>query len=103
MKKTLSMLALILAAGVYNVNAQSSASNHMQNQKERVKQGVRSGELTKSEVKDIHEDRQEIRQDVRLAKADGDITAGEKKIIKKEIKQSNKNIYRKKHNNRDRN
>jgi hypothetical protein len=93
--------AIIFSMGISAADAQ--IKDHAQNQKERIKQGVKSGELTKNETQNIIQDEKEIRQDIKLAKADGDITRDEKMIILKEQKQVSREIYRKKHNCRDRN
>jgi len=93
--------AIIIALGVNTANAQ--IKHRSQAQKHRIKQGVKSGELTKAETANLIHDRKEIHQDVKLAKSDGKVTPGEKKIIRKEVNHESQEIYRKKHNNRDRN
>ncbi len=93
--------AILFGMGISSADAQ--IKDHFQNQKDRIKQGVKSGELTKNETRNIIQDEREIRQDIKLAKADGDITHAEKKIIMAEQKQISREIYRKKHNCRDRN
>jgi hypothetical protein len=93
--------AIMFSMGINVADAQ--IKDHAQNQKERIKQGVKNGELTRNETQNIIQDEKELRQDVKLAKADGDITHDEKKIILKEQKQVSREIYRKKHNCRDRN
>lgn len=92
--------SIAFAMGISNADAQ--IKQHSQHQKQRVKQGIKSGELTKAETQNLIEDRKEIRQDVKLAKADGKVSAGERRIIKKQQKQQSHEIYRKKHNNRNR-
>jgi len=74
--------AIFFSMGISAADAQ--IRDHAQNQNERIKQGVKSGELTKNETQNIIQDEKEIRQDIKLAKADGDITHDEKKIILKE-------------------
>ena len=93
--------AILFGMGISSVNAQ--LRKHSQNQKHRIKQGVRSGKLTKKETKNLIEERKQIHRDVKLAKSDGKITPNERKIIRKEQRQQSHVIYRKKHNNRDRN
>ncbi len=99
--KILFALAFLFCLNVSNANAQ--IRHRAQNQHQRIKQGVKSGELTKREANDLREDHKDLHQDVKLAKSDGKITAGERKIIKKEERKDSREIYRKKHNNRDRN
>ena len=90
----------IFCTSVGSVSAQ--VKDHAQNQQERIKAGIKSGELTRLEAKILIGDQKDIRQDIRLAKADGDITRAGKKIISKEQQQASREIYRKKHNCKDR-
>lgn len=92
------MFLMIIAAG--NVNAQTVTHRK---DKAKIKQGVRSGELTKQETVALAHQQKEIRHDIKDAKADGVVTKEERKDIKKEKKQADRNIYRKKHNRRERN
>lgn len=99
--KFLFITAIICALGMSTANAQ--IRNTAKHQHARIKQGVRSGELTKNETRNLVKDQKDIRQDVKSAKADGVITPGEKKEIRQDQRQASRKIYRKKHNNRDRN
>lgn len=99
--KFLVAISLVLGLGINSANAQ--IKHRAQNQHQRIRQGVKSGELTKREAQDLREDHKDLHQDVKLAKSDGKVTAGERKIIKKEERKDSREIYRKKHNNRDRN
>ena len=73
------------------------------NQQRRIGQGVRSGELTAGETVRLEKTQKEIQQDKKAAKSDGVVTAGERKEIHKEQNRASRQIYRAKHNNRDRN
>ena len=95
MTKMLSAFALLMFLSI-GTKAQAT-------QPARIKQGVRSGELTRHETRKLVKQQKNIRQDVREAKSDGVVTADEKQEIKQEKRQAKRNIYRKKHNNRDRN
>lgn len=100
MKTKFLVVAIItLFAGISDAGAQAKRAHH---QRQRINQGVRSGELTKAEARNLRNDQKEIRQDVKLAKADGKATKAERKIIRKERKKESREIFRKKHNNRDR-
>lgn len=72
-------------------------------QKARIRQGVRSGELTRHETRKVVKQQREVKQDVRQAKADGVVTTAERKEIRKDKRKADRSIYRKKHNQRDRN
>ena len=72
------------------------------NQQVRIRQGVRSGELTKGETRRLEHEQKEINQEKKEARADGTVTAEERKDIHKEQNQASRHIYRAKHNRRDR-
>ena len=90
----------IMITIAYASNAQEG--NHRSDYK-KIKQGVKSGELTKKETYNLAKQQHAIRKDVRQAKADGVITCNERKDIRKDKLKADANIYRKKHNGRDRN
>jgi len=101
MKATVLAAAIVLGA-IFN-NADAQIKQHAKNQHQRIKQGVKSGELTKAETVNLAKDQKEIRQEVKAAKADGNVTTAERKDIRQDQRQASRKIYRKKHNNRDRN
>ncbi|MBL0146930.1 MAG: hypothetical protein IPP48_15630 [Chitinophagaceae bacterium] len=101
--KLLSAALVALAFSVNTTNAQTTVKQKAKNEHHRIKQGVKSGELTKAEAKNVRNDQQEIREEVKEAKADGTVTTAERKEIKQDQRQASRKIYRKKHNNRDRN
>jgi hypothetical protein len=98
--KFLLIAALVIGASVSSADAQ--IRHRAQNQHQRIKQGVKSGELTRPEAKNLRGDQKDLHQDIKLAKSDGKITRKERKIIRKEEKKDSREIYRKKHNKRDR-
>jgi uncharacterized membrane protein YebE (DUF533 family) len=98
---TTAIVALVLS--VSTVNAQNTIRGKAKNERQRIKQGVKSGELTKAEAKNVITDQKEIRQEVKAAKSDGAVTKEERQDIKQDQRQASRKIYRKKHNNRDRN
>lgn len=101
MKATVLAAAVVLGAFFTSATAQVKPSTKSQHH--RIKQGVKSGELTKAETKNLVKDQREIRQEVKAAKADGTVTGAERKDIRQDKRQASRKIYRKKHNNRDRN
>lgn len=100
MKAKFLLPVIIVLAGIGSANAQ--LRNRTQHQRQRIHQGIRSGELTRAEAANIRSDQREIRSDVKLAKADGTVSAPEKKIIARERNRESRKIYRKKHNRRER-
>ena len=98
--KFVATAAIIMALSISNTYAQeapNAATRH-----HRIKQGVKSGELTKAEAADLRRDEKDIRQDIKDAKKDGKITRKERKQMRHDQKHLNREIFRKKHNNRER-
>jgi uncharacterized protein HemX len=112
-KLAVTLIALVISAGLSVALAAQTPSTsntktpvirkRQQRQQQRVRQGVRSGELTRKETQQIRGQQQEIRQDKQEAKSDGVVTKQERAAIHREQNQASRNIYRKKHNRRDRN
>lgn len=109
-KSIIAVLSLAILFGIsVNSFAQTSntktpvANKREENQKDRIKQGVKSGELTKKETKNLAKDQAGIRAKEKKAKSDGDVTAKERAKIQKEQNEASRDIYRSKHNKRDRN
>jgi hypothetical protein len=102
MKTKVLAAAIVLGAFFTSATAQTIKQKG-KNERHRIAQGVKSGELTKAETKNLVHDQKEIHQDIKEAKADGVVTRGEKKEIRQDQRQASRKIYRKKHNDRDRN
>lgn len=66
-------------------------------QAQRIGQGVRSGELTGREAAGLARDQQRIRQTERELKADGTLTAAERRDLHREQNQASEHIYDQKH------
>ena len=69
-------------------------------QHERIHQGVKRGELTKAETRKLKSEQRNIQKEKVLAKSDGKVTKGERKIIIADQKKASKDINKLKHNNR---
>ena len=98
--------AAIVSASVVGAYAQDKTpvvDQREQNQEKRVEQGIKSGELTKGEAAHLEAQQGKIKVDEAKAKADGKVTAKERAKLKREQNRASRNIYRKKHNKRDRN
>ncbi len=76
MKTKILFSAIILALTISNADAQTGRQIK---QHKRIKQGVQSGELTKAEAVNLRNGQKEIREEKREARADGVVTAEEKK------------------------
>ncbi len=103
MKTTFLAATIVLGALFTTANAQQTIKQKGRHERHRIAQGVKSGELTKAETANLVKGQKAIHQEVKAAKADGTVTRAERKDIKQDQRQESRKIYRKKHNNRDRN
>jgi Skp family chaperone for outer membrane proteins len=105
MRTKLFILGLLLVAFTLSSFAQSTpvVDKKERNQTKRIVHGVKNGELTKQETKQLARQQKEIRRTERRAKADGKVTGKEKRELRRKQTKANVNIYRKKHNKRNRN
>ena len=99
------LILVIITLGVLSVVTSAQEKTPVINKREvkqnqRIREGVKTGQLTKREAKYLHQEQKEIRNSKRSAKQDGKVTKGERKMIKAEQNQANKDIYRLKHNKR---
>lgn len=109
MKLTKYFLGFFLAFALtvaFNNQAQAQTTPKVKkrqvNQKKRIKNGVKSGSLTKKEAAKLRKQQRNIKATKRAAKADGKVTRKERKQIQRKQNRASKNIYRKKHNKRNR-
>ena len=72
------------------------------NQRARIRQGVRSGELTKGEARNLRQEQRTIQAEKQMAKADGKVTPAERAKLRRDQNKASRDIYRLKHNNRER-
>ena len=72
-------------------------------QAKRIRHGVKNNSLTRHETKSILKDAKETQQDKVAAKTDGTVTGEERKELHKDMNQTSRKIFRKKHNSRTRN
>ncbi len=98
--KSVVAAAIIMALSISNTNAQLAPSAPTSNQ--RIKQGIKRGELTKAEAATLRNDRKDLKEDVKEARKDKDVTRNERRKIRHYKKHLNREIFRKKHNNRER-
>ncbi len=110
MKKVITILLAIGILACLNVTSFAHGKNKVpvarkrqDNQQQRIHQGIRSDELTRNEVRTLGKEQRDIQQEIRASKSDGIVTGAERRDIHQEQNQASRAIYRKKHNNRDRN
>ncbi len=103
MKTKFLAVAIVMGAFITSASAQQTIHQKSKHERHRIAQGVKSGELTKAETANLVKGQKEVHQEVKAAKADGVVTKDERKDIKQDQRQQSRKIYRKKHNNRERN
>lgn len=89
----------------YTADAQTRTPNinkYQRNQHVRINQGVKSGKLTRPEAMRLRMQQAKVRHYKQMAKADGRVTRHERRMIHHAQKNASRNIYYKKHNNRNR-
>jgi Tfp pilus assembly protein FimT len=79
------------------------ADTRQKNQKHRIKQGGKSSEITRREAKSVKHSYKSAKRYEAKAKSDGVVTKRERTRLKHKENRSSRNIYRVKHNNRNRN
>ena len=90
---------IFTALSVFSIMAISaSAQTAQSSDRSKIRNGVKSGELTKKETRTLAHQQRAIRRDVKDARADGNVTAQERRHIKRDKKKADASIYRKKHN-----
>ena len=94
-------ICLMIAAISYSAMAEDRADNRQNNQDQRIQQGEANGSLRNGEARKL--ERQQNRIETREAhlKADGDFSARDKMKVERMQDRANRNIARKKHNNRN--
>jgi uncharacterized membrane protein YebE (DUF533 family) len=107
--KTTSRIALIAAIVIqagFATSAYAQGTNtpridqRQAKQQERINQGVASGQLTPRETQHLQRGQARVAQLKQNAKADGVVTANERRKITHAQNVQNRKIYRKKHNAR---
>ena len=87
------------ASSSYTV-AQYRVEERAQRQEGRIARGVRSGELTPRETRRLVQQQRHVRRVERRARADGVVTASERREIRMEQNRANRTIRRMKNNGR---
>lgn len=90
---------MVLFLGV-SLHAQQREDMNTRGEKSRLRRGIRTGEVTPVEAAKARKEIRDVQEAKRDAKADGVITAQERKVIAREDRQADRTIHRVKHNNR---
>jgi hypothetical protein len=93
--------AVILLAGVSPTVA-GEIQEREEHQERRIEKGERSGRLTPKEANRLENEQQTIEEERQRALEDGKITHGERREIRHDQKKANRDIRKKKHNERGR-
>jgi len=90
------LLTVLFSIGIIGI------SNAQVGQRARIQQGVRSGELTRFEAAKLHHEQIQTHRDIRRARANGFVSHRERKEIRHDVRRNSHDIYRLKHNHRER-
>lgn len=102
MKKIVFMSVILFFASALAVNAQRATprvSGRQATQQVRIANGVQSGQLTMHETRRLERQQRCIQIEKRIAKADGTVTPGERRFLRREQNRANRNINRQKNDN----
>lgn len=93
---------VVFSAAAYAAKAQTTTTTKkpvstIKNDKARIKQGVKSGELTKPETARLAAQTAKLKNEKEAYKADGVVTAQERKEYRSDKKKVSRRIYRQKH------
>ncbi len=100
MKKVYLFAVILFITSTGLINAQSSTKStaaRQTNQQARIADGVHSGELTRQEVKRLEREQKCIQIEKRIAKADGTVTRGEKRFLRREQNRAGRHVASQKH------
>ena len=95
-------MVAIAVAGLTSTAHAGGGAHHRTRQQVRIAKGVAAGSLTMVEAASLRHEQRAISVMQRSAKADGRVTRGESRRIKRAQKKASAHIYRLKHNNRTR-
>jgi hypothetical protein len=101
MKKIILTAAISIVTGysatVFAQTATPGITQKQISQEARIREGKQSGELTRREKRNLQLQQAKIQQDKKVAKADGVVTPAERRMLRKEQRRANANIYHQKH------
>lgn len=100
-KNVLSAVALLIVSATLTTASAQTRTPHIRhrqvNQQKRIGQGVSDGQLTPREAEHLEAREAKIQHDKREAKADGKVTAAERRKLNREENRTSRAIYRQKH------
>lgn len=96
MKKVLVIFSFIsfISLSVHAQERTPKADARQQVQRERIQHGKQSGEVTRHEAALMHKEQKHIRRTERRAKADGDVTAAERRKLDRKQDRASRHIRR---------
>src|SRR3569833_2824812 len=93
------LVAMIAITSMAEAQTLTPVVNHRHRvQEHRINRGVRSHELTRNEARHLRSRERNIARNRRMARADGRVSAGERRHLRREDNRTCRSIYRVKHN-----
>jgi hypothetical protein len=102
MKKIVFIAVILSFASALAINAQRATprvSGRQATQQARISNGIQNGQLTRHETMRLERQQRCIQIEKRIAKADGTVSPGEKRFLRREQNRASRNINRQKNNN----
>lgn len=96
MKKIVGVLFLTMFTLIAYAQETPVADQRQRNQQARIREGVVAGDLTRAETKRLRAQQRHIRRTERRAKADGTVTAQERRTIQRKQNRASREIRRQK-------
>lgn len=94
--------AMLFTTQTADAQSQHNNNQRQRNQRERIHHGYRSGQLTPREYNNLRRQQTDLHRLKRMARADGRITRGERRMLAHAQKRTSQNIYRQKHDGQKR-
>jgi hypothetical protein len=95
------LAAALLGSISFAQTATPKVTKRQHHQQQRIKEGIKSGEVTKGEAAKLEAQQGKIAVDKAKAKSDGVVTPRERAKLNREQNRASRNIYRKKHNEKE--
>lgn len=104
--KTLQIMIIVAGIFVFISTSALAGTNDPRiqrrqlNQQQRIDQGIQSGRLTRWEAGRLEFQQARIQQKEARMKADGTLTARERRVLNRDQNRASRTVFRKKHNHR---
>ncbi len=96
------LLAGTVALPVAAAERERGIDGRQNAQQNRIQRGVREGDLTRGEASRLRGEARSVRREARAFAADGNLSAGERRHLNRDLNRTSRDIYRQRHDNQRR-